>query len=56
MVEKIWTKDVWRAKIGVWKALRLICKIPGALVTRIYNLEQRGGIYMCKIEWSWADL
>jgi hypothetical protein len=20
-VEKIWTKEVWRAKIGIWKAL-----------------------------------
>jgi hypothetical protein len=34
----------------------LLWKISGAVVKRVRNLEQRGGIYMGKIEWSWADL
>jgi hypothetical protein len=64
-IEKIWRKEVQRPKLEFWKPLGLkyefgkcwgpIWKIPGALVKRICNLEQGEG-FMCKIEWSWANL
>jgi hypothetical protein len=48
MVEKIWRKEVWRARLEFWKLYGLICKILGALVKRICNLEGVDGL-KCKI-------